>query len=192
MSKVRQKRRTLNQSDKEEIGLKCCNCGSTSDLQYHHIIPISIGGKDINSNICCLCYDCHYKLHHDGKGSKVANYSELIKKGQARARLKGKVPGRIGNEITVIWSNGRKLKTKNVNEVAKLLNLNKRSVELMCTRGLTERQKQKHKIQAIYYSKINHGETNLQAALKVANKTSTGFKNKIQIIDIDKQQMGFF
>ena len=62
----------------------------------------------------------------------------------------------------------------------------------MCVRGLTERQKQKHKIQAIYYSKINHGETNLQAALKVVNKTSTGFKNKIQIIDIDKQQMGFF
>ena len=73
-----------------------------------------------------------------------------------------------------------------------MLNLNKRSVELMCTRGLTERQKQKYKIQAIYYSKINHSETNLQAALKVVNKTSTGFKNKIQIIDIDKQQMGFF
>ena len=62
----------------------------------------------------------------------------------------------------------------------------------MCIRGLTERQKQKYKIQAIYYSKINHSETNLQAALKVVNKTSTGFKNKIQIIDIDKQQMGFF
>ena len=186
------RRRTLTKKDKEEIGLKCCNCGSTSDLQYHHIIPIAIGGKDINSNICCLCYKCHYKLHHNGKENKVNNYGELIKKGQARARLKGKVPGRIGNEITVIWSNGRKLKTKNVNEVAKLLNLNKRSVELMCTRGLTERQKQKHKIQAIYYSKINHSETNLQAALKVVNKTSTGFKNKIQIIDIDKQQMGFF
>ena len=62
----------------------------------------------------------------------------------------------------------------------------------MCKNGLTERQKQKYKIQAVYYSKINHSETNLQAALKVINKTSTGFKNKIQIIDIDKQQMGFF
>ena len=186
------RRRTLTKKDKEEIGLQCCNCGSKEDLQYHHIIPVAIGGKDINSNMCCLCHKCHYKLHHNGKESKVDNFGELIKRGQARARLKGKVPGRIGNEITVIWSNGRKLKTKNVNEVAKLLNLNKRSVELMCVRGLTERQKQKHKIQAIYYSKINHGETNLQAALKVVNKTSTGFKNKIQIIDIDKQQMGFF
>ena len=68
------RRRTLTNKDKEEIGLKCCNCGSTSDLQYHHIIPIAIGGKDINSNMCCLCYNCHYKLHHDGKGSKVNNY----------------------------------------------------------------------------------------------------------------------
>ena len=186
------RRRTLTKKDKEEIGLKCCNCGSTSDLQYHHIIPIAIGGKDINSNICCLCYNCHYKLHHDGKENKVKNYGELIKKGQAKARLKGKVPGRIGNEITVIWSNGRKLKVKNVNEVSKLLSLSNRSIEAMCKNGLTERQKQKYKIQAVYYSKINHSETNLQAALKVANKTSTGFKNKIQIIDIDKQQMGFF
>ena len=74
------RRRTLTTKDKEEIGLKCCNCGSKEDLQYHHIIPISIGGKDINSNICCLCYNCHYKLHHDGKDKKVSNLSELIKK----------------------------------------------------------------------------------------------------------------
>ena len=59
MSKVEQKRRILNRSDKEEIGLQCCNCGSTEDLQYHHIVPISLGGIDINSNMCCLYYKCY-------------------------------------------------------------------------------------------------------------------------------------
>ena len=82
------RRRTLTKKDKEEIGLKCCNCGSEEDLQYHHIIPLSLGGNDINSNMCCLCYKCHYKLHHNGKDSKVANYGELIKNGKARAKQK--------------------------------------------------------------------------------------------------------
>ena len=81
------RRRTLTNKDKEEIGLQCCNCGSTEDLQYHHIIPIAIGGKDINSNICCLCYSCHYKLHH-GKNPHVKNFSELIKEGQQKSDKK--------------------------------------------------------------------------------------------------------
>ena len=87
------KRRALTKKDKEEIGLQCCNCGSASDLQYHHIIPIAIGGKDINSNMCCLCYNCHYKLHHDGKGSKVVNYSELIKMDKLRLKKKAETQG---------------------------------------------------------------------------------------------------
>ena len=87
MSKVRQKRRALNQSDKEEIGLQCCNCGSIEDLQYHHIVPIALGGIDVNSNMCCLCYKCHFKIHHS-RDTKVNNYGEMIKKDKLKQRLK--------------------------------------------------------------------------------------------------------
>ena len=57
-------RRKLTQKDKEEIGLQCCNCHSIKNLEYHHIIPFALGGSDINSNMCCLCRDCHIALHH--------------------------------------------------------------------------------------------------------------------------------
>ena len=86
-------RRRLTQSDKEEIGLKCCNCGSEEDLQYHHIIPLSLGGKDINSNMCCLCYKCH-QLIHFGK-SKNINHSKVTKEGIETARLNGKQIGGV-------------------------------------------------------------------------------------------------
>ena len=41
------RRRTLTNKDKEEIGLQCCNCQSTEDLEYHHVVPIIIFSIDI-------------------------------------------------------------------------------------------------------------------------------------------------
>lgn len=58
------KRIRLTEKDKEEIGLKCCNCHSVQNLEYHHIIPFILGGSDINSNMCCLCRNCHTALHN--------------------------------------------------------------------------------------------------------------------------------
>ncbi len=72
-------RRQLTQKDKKEIGTECCNCGSTKELEYHHIIPISLGGNDINSNMVCLCYPCHQKIHYGE--SKHGLHSTIIKKG---------------------------------------------------------------------------------------------------------------
>ncbi len=54
-------RKNLSEKDKKEIGVLCCNCGSKEELEYHHVVPISLGGKDVNSNIVCLCYPCHQK-----------------------------------------------------------------------------------------------------------------------------------
>lgn len=55
-------RGNLTEEDKKEIGIQCCNCGSTQELEYHHVVPIGLGGKDINSNIVCLYYPCHQKI----------------------------------------------------------------------------------------------------------------------------------
>lgn len=40
---------------------KCVKCGSTTKLQFDHIIPISQGGSSTESNIELLCADCNRK-----------------------------------------------------------------------------------------------------------------------------------
>ena len=154
------KRRTLTNKDKEEIGLQCCNCGSKEDLQYHHIIPIVIGGKDINSNMCCLCYDCHYKLHHDGKEKKVNNYGELIKKGQARAKKRGILTGRIPNKIKIIMSD-ESIVIDTTRNIADMLNISIRTLEYWLSHGLTDRVKKKRNIKSIVLYEINHSGTKI-------------------------------
>lgn len=86
-------RRVLTKQDKIEIGLSCCNCNSTDDLEYHHIMPISLGGSDTNKNIACMCGKCH-RLLHGYKDDSYINHGELIKSGMANARDKGSVLGR--------------------------------------------------------------------------------------------------
>ena len=90
---------TLSEKDKDIIGRICCNCGKTTDLEYHHIIPLSLGGNNILSNYCCLCYSCH-SLIHFGKRRNI-NHSEATKKGIERARLNGKQIGqKTGAKLT--------------------------------------------------------------------------------------------
>ena len=86
-------RLVLSEERKLRIGTKCINCGSTEDLTYHHVIPLSIGGNDIDSNIVCLCGCCHKKLHNITDGDYIA-HSLLIKNGIKRARKKGTTIGR--------------------------------------------------------------------------------------------------
>lgn len=86
MSKI-----NLTKTQKEEIGLQCCNCGSKIDLQYHHIVPLSLGGNNILSNLCCLCYKCHSLLHFGNK--KNINHSEATKAGIQKAKAQGKQIG---------------------------------------------------------------------------------------------------
>lgn len=82
-----------------EKGIKCCNCQSVEDIQYHHIVPMSSGGFDIISNIVPLCSICHALVH--SKESMAS--STLIKQGIAKAKAEGK---RIGQP------KGAKLYTK--------------------------------------------------------------------------------
>lgn len=40
-------------------GHRCECCGRKSDLEHHHVIPRSLGGTHVVSNIAVLCRYCH-------------------------------------------------------------------------------------------------------------------------------------
>lgn len=71
---------------------KCVNCGSTTGIVYHHIVPVELGGNEVPSNIAVLCSVCHGKVHFGKDG--VMDHGQLVKSGQQRARLNGKKIGR--------------------------------------------------------------------------------------------------
>ena len=75
-----------------ECGIRCRNCGTKTDIEYHHIIPLSLGGNDTLSNIVPLCSTCHELLHF-GKNNEIS-HSEATKRGVAKARAAGKQIGR--------------------------------------------------------------------------------------------------
>lgn len=58
----------------ELYGAKCVNCGSGDEVEFHHIVPIALGGRDIPSNVAPLCYTCH-KAAHTGRKT-----GDIIKK----------------------------------------------------------------------------------------------------------------
>jgi hypothetical protein len=49
-------------------GYRCGNCGSTSKLHVHHIVPLSLGGSNELGNLRTLCKICHVKLHPHMRG----------------------------------------------------------------------------------------------------------------------------
>ena len=107
-------RRQLTNEEKEIIGLKCCNCGSETDLEYHHIIPLALGGFNKLSNMCCLCYQCHSLLHFGTK--KNINHSEATKKGLQKAKERGVILGLPkGTKLTTKKSLDAKEKIKQLN-----------------------------------------------------------------------------
>lgn len=44
---------------------KCVNCGSVNrdELNVHHIVPLSVGGTNKDSNLVVLCNKCHMAIH---------------------------------------------------------------------------------------------------------------------------------
>jgi 5-methylcytosine-specific restriction endonuclease McrA len=86
----------LTEKEKDIVGRQCCNCGDSQNIEYHHVIPLIVGGKNILSNIYPVCYKCH-SLVHFGKNKNI-NHAELVKIGIHKAKLKGKQIGRKAGE----------------------------------------------------------------------------------------------
>src|ERR1700676_412423 len=59
----------LNKAVRKRDGNKCQaivfgqRCGKPGD-DVHHIVPLSRGGANTQSNLITLCEDCHSKRHH--------------------------------------------------------------------------------------------------------------------------------
>jgi hypothetical protein len=43
----------------ERDGGRCAECGSNFDLQYDHVLPVSLGGATTIENLQLLCADCN-------------------------------------------------------------------------------------------------------------------------------------
>ena len=46
-----------------EKGNSCGNCGTTENLEIHHIVSLENGGSNNVGNLALLCYVCHDKAH---------------------------------------------------------------------------------------------------------------------------------
>ena len=55
--------RHLYQQVLERDGWRCQHCGSSIDLQVHHIRPRGRLGKDTEQNLITLCATCHRDAH---------------------------------------------------------------------------------------------------------------------------------
>ncbi|WP_158306594.1 HNH endonuclease [Halalkalicoccus jeotgali] len=42
---------------------QCVNCGSSEELEVHHVVPINDFGTNKKSNLATLCSRCHYSAH---------------------------------------------------------------------------------------------------------------------------------
>ena len=67
---------TSKQLLKDNLGDKCANCGSCYKVEYHHIVPLALGGTNKLSNIVPLCYQCHKAAHHGQHITKYRKHSE--------------------------------------------------------------------------------------------------------------------
>ena len=65
---------------KIELGTKCYNCGSEECIEYHHIVPIFLGGTNRITNIVPLCHKCHQAAHRGRHLTKYTNKSQSGRK----------------------------------------------------------------------------------------------------------------
>lgn len=45
-----------------ELGNECAICGTSGNLEVHHIVPISKGGSNEEENLAVLCPRCNQKI----------------------------------------------------------------------------------------------------------------------------------
>jgi len=43
--------------------VRCVSCGSSHNIEWHHAIPIEVGGQDVITNLVPACHNCHMAAH---------------------------------------------------------------------------------------------------------------------------------
>ena len=44
---------------------ECQCCGRTKELEVHHMLPVHVGGPELDdTNLITLCHDCHFVVGH--------------------------------------------------------------------------------------------------------------------------------
>lgn len=76
----------------------CINCGAPATEQ-HHVIPLALGGFDIESNKVWLCSNCHALIHSCNIETRGTNWKKLQQAGIEKAKKEGKYTGRKRIEI---------------------------------------------------------------------------------------------
>lgn len=113
---------------------QCAACGSPDNLQYHHLIPRSLGGSDDETNLITLCGGCHAKAH-DSKARRWG-HKELTTQGLAAAKARGVV---LGNR-TNLEDAGRKGQETNARFAAAFAEKVRPAMKPMLDAGLSYRE----------------------------------------------------
>ena len=68
----------------------CINCGLEA-VEQHHVVPLSLGGNDIPSNLVWLCSSCHGKIHQWNSIRGTPQWKELQRIGIEKAKKEGRM-----------------------------------------------------------------------------------------------------
>lgn len=75
--------RALKEELIDEHGPYCWRCQkmyNTNELEGHHILPRSSGGKNNKANIAMLCHNCHSELHQAINSGNWKKYNKVMRK----------------------------------------------------------------------------------------------------------------
>lgn len=85
----------------------CGNCGGPA-TEVHHIVPLSLNGNDIDTNLISLCNECHMAIHTCTalSLSNLIKNSHTVKTCKKLGRPAYELPLNW-EEVTTQWSAGK-------------------------------------------------------------------------------------
>ena len=92
------RKRSFRDNMVQQLDSVCFNCGSTEQIEYHHIVPLHLGGSNRLTNIVPLCYRCHKAAHN---GRHIKDY-----KGGPAGGRKPKMKYENAREIYNLYASG--------------------------------------------------------------------------------------
>ena len=81
------------------LGCTCSNCGSSEEIEYHHIVPLHLGGTNRLTNIVPLCNRCHKSAHN---GRHISHYANHSHDGRPR-----NVSDKVAFKALDMWADGQ-------------------------------------------------------------------------------------